>query len=52
MDFDNGYNNVMNPSFSTQQRSLHPSDTEIPSDEEYSTLETPRNQQPIRMADS
>lgn len=42
----------MNRSFNTQQRSLHPSDTEMPSDEEYSGVETPRNQQPIRMADS
>lgn len=52
VDFDNEWNNDMNRSFNTQQRSLHPSDTEMPSDEEYSGVETPRNQQPIRMADS
>lgn len=52
MDLENGWNNDMNSAFSTQQRSFHPSDTEVPSDEEYSAMETPRNHQPIRMADS
>jgi hypothetical protein len=36
----------------TQQLSRHPSDIEAPSEDDFTTIDTPRNHQPIRLADS
>jgi len=54
-DTDFALNNESNHSLdsTTQQLSFHPSDIEPPSDDDYTTIETPTNQhQPIKLAES